>query len=137
MLNLKNKIQNRIYNYALANYKEINTEDMILGKGLFNARCYQNSVQSAIEDPKLTVYMCLCFDRKQPFLHFINKNTEDNKFIDNTLGWEYKFYNYRIIREITQEEYNIIWDVFDNTRKYIHKINTNWFERIFTDSTII
>lgn len=119
----------------MVHHIKIDRSDMLMGTGLFNYRCHQTSVQYAIDNPKAKVYMCLTIDGNQPFLHFINKI--GNKYIDNTLGYEYTDYEYRIIRKINKNEYHDIVDIFVKTRNHLFNINTNWLEKLLTNSTII
>jgi hypothetical protein len=100
----RKKIKKRIDKYCETNYEKISKENMIMGKGLFNQRCQLNAVQQVKENNANEVYMVLCSNEATyPFVHFINKN--DDKYIDNTLGWELDVYDYYIIRKIDETEY--------------------------------
>lgn len=70
-------------------------------------------------------------------MHFINKNS-DEKFVDNTWGWTYEFYDYYFLRELYESEYNNISDLLNDVRKIIYDINCNFIEKlIYKDYELI
>lgn len=128
----KNKIYKRILNYCDSNYTELSKEDMIMGNGIFNHRCHLNAVQEVKIGNADEIYLCVTFINGESFIHFINK--KDNKYIDNTLGWQYENYEYCIIRKIEDCEYNRINSILNNTKKHLFYSCTNWFERLLSNS---
>lgn len=122
----RKKIKRRIDKYCETNYEKINKDDMIIGKGLFNQRCQLNAVQQVKEHKANEVFMVVCLnDSTYPFVHFINK--VNDKYIDNTLGWEYEIYNYYLIRRIDGSEYKKINDILMNTKDVLLDLHSNTF----------
>ena len=114
----KENLMNRIARHCETMYTPINSYDMVLGKLLFNSKCHLNSVQAVKENKAKEVYFCVCVAKedKDVIVHFINKDNDD-KYVDNTLGWCYEAYNYYIVRKIEYYEYNRISDILNNMKK--------------------
>jgi hypothetical protein len=114
----KEKVINRIIRHCMTTYTPIDLDDMVLGDLLFNRKCHLNAVQRVKENKAKEVYLCVCIARESNdvIVHFINKN-EDDKYVDNTLGWCYKAYTYYIVRKIEENEYNNISDILANMKK--------------------
>lgn len=126
----KDKIIEKIRQYTVSNYYKINKEDMVLGEASFNYRCHLNSVQKVKESKADKVYLCMEVDRGDNFIcvHFIN-GTSDGKYVDNTLGWRYEQIDYYIIREVDESEYHDIWNLLDNTKKFLFNLYATWIDK--------
>jgi len=124
-------VQRKIKIYIKNTYAYLQLDDMVMGKGLFNRQCHQNSIQKANEDD-LDVYMAVSLhnddDDNDVFIHFINKD-KNNKYVDNTLGYQYKSYKYYIIRKININEYNKIFTIFLDYRKFLIDTQVGEFQR--------
>lgn len=107
---LKRKIRNNIAAGVIAdiNAKRIFEDDMISGKGLFNNRCHNNSVQIAYDD-YCDIVECVAITETEVILHYIN--IKNGKYQDNTLGWQYKYVDYYILREIDKNDYPKIGNI--------------------------
>ena len=113
----KSKVAARIKEYCQSNYNRVSKSKMKMGKGLFNNRCQLNAVQMVKDGLMKSVYSCVCIDDGDyPIIHFINLS-HDNKFIDNTLGFNYENYDYYIIRKIDESEFNDMNDLLMTTKK--------------------
>jgi hypothetical protein len=128
---MKNKIHNRIRQYALSHFTKVSTDDFILGEGPFNLKCHINSVQKVKEGKAAKVFMCFCVDKTNDShcIHFINQ-LDNGKYQDNTWGWTYYQCDYYIIKEIILDEQEHIWDSLTDIRQAIVKLNSNWLERL-------
>ncbi|MEQ6355190.1 hypothetical protein ABNX05_11225 [Lysinibacillus sp. M3] len=115
----KSKVAKKIKTYCQVNYDKVSKSKMRMGNGLFNHRCQLNTVQMVKEGLMKSVYLCICTnDEDYPIVHFINLSN-DNKFIDNTLGFDYESYDYYIIRKIDESEFNKMNDLLMDTKKML------------------
>lgn len=120
----RNKIKSNIDKYCLVNYEKLNKDSMELGEGLFNNRCQWNAVQQLEKGKFKEVYLCICMnDSEYPIVHFINK--KDGKYVDNTLGFKYREYDYYIIRKIDSSELHKTNDILYDTKKLFIKMFSN------------
>lgn len=116
----------------------IRLDDFILGEAPFNNKCHKNSVQKFKEDKSQKVILCYAFDKGDyQCVHFINKNV-DGKYVDNTWGWIYKYYDYYFIKEVSEDECDTIWDLLSDTKKSLINVNCNFIEKmIYGNENII
>ena len=127
------KIHQKIKKYILANYSKINKEDMVLGEGIWNRRCHLNSVQK-IKDPSnsevVKVWLCVFIDinYNEINIHFINQ-LYNKKYQDNTLGWQYTYCDYYLIKEVDISEFYAIGELLENTKDSLWNLHSNWFDR--------
>jgi hypothetical protein len=123
----KKRIKRNIEKYCDLHYEKINLNQMELGSGLFNQRCQMNALQQVKEGKMKEVYSCICFnDSHYPVVHFINKDDKD-KFVDNTLGFEYEFYKYYLINRIDDSQFNNMNEILMNIKESVFKACSNWF----------
>lgn len=123
----KNTILQNIRQYVISNYQRINHEDMTMGNCYYNRRCHINSVQKVKEGKAEKVYSCIAIDKENKnniVVHFINQ-TKEGKYIDDTWGWVYETWDYYLIREIKESEYNTIWNILNDIKKTLIKQNSN------------
>lgn len=125
----KDKILEKIRQYVVSNYYKINKSDMILGELSYNYRCHLNSVQKVKEGKADKVYLCIEIDWDDDFVcvHFING--KGNKYIDNTLGWRYEQIDYYVIREVDESEYHDIWNLLNDTKKFLFNLYATWVDK--------
>ena len=125
----REKLLEKIKQYVVNNYYKVNKSDMILGESSFNNRCHLNSVQKVKEGKADKVYLCIEVDQTDGFMcvHFING--KDGKYVDNTLGWRYEQIDYYIIREVDESEYKDIWNLLDNTKKFLFNTYATWIDK--------
>lgn len=131
---IKKNIYKKIKRYIVCNTK-LNKDDFILGEAPFNSRCHLNSVQKVKENKAEKVILCYAIDKNSDFqcVHFINKNVH-GKYIDNTWGWMYEFYNYYFLKEVDESEYNDIGKLLSDVREKIYNANCNFVERLIYKS---
>lgn len=128
-MNYKEKVMNNIIKFCEAFYEPINKEDMVLGDLNYNRRCHLNAVQYVEENKAEKVYLvAIITDTNGVIVHFINQN-KMKKYIDNTLGWTYKKFNYYIIGEITSDNFQNVSDILINTKRYLVYENSNFLLR--------
>ncbi|MEC4565550.1 hypothetical protein L8C07_06290 [Paenibacillus sp. CMAA1739] len=136
---IKDRVKRKIATYVKANCKKIDPEQFVLGEINYTHRCHLNAVQKVREDKASKVFSCVAIDKDDNtivIVHFINQ-AHDGKYVDNTWGWMHELYDYYIIKEINEEEQNVIWRSLVNTKEMLFNLNTNWFERLFTSEQII
>lgn len=105
---------------------------MKIGNGLFNHKCHLNAVQEVKKGNMEEVYSCICFSESSfPVVHFINKDKE-GYFIDNTLGWQYKNFNYYIINKIDESQFNNIDKVLMDLKKMLlYNCSNSFINKLF------
>lgn len=126
----KRIIYRRIQHYAYANYKKLDPKDFVLGDLPYNERCHLNSVQKVKEGKAVKVFACYAYDRSNnsQCIHFINQ-LKNGKYQDNTWGWIYEWCDYYLIKEISTEEQQHIWDSLENIRETLVNLNSTKMER--------
>ena len=130
---MKDYIEAKRYNILKEFYgRKEDLLEVIHGKGLFNQRCHQNAVQMAYDDKSndTGVVMCMCFSKTCNcyFLHFINYHNDT--YIDNTLGWCSKRYDYYRLRKLTEPEYDGIIILFVKWKDWIKNNVIPWYLRL-------
>lgn len=123
----KDKIKKRIIEYVKTNYQRIDKSEMELGNLVYNYMCHMNAVQYIKTGQADEIYLCVYVEDNWPTVHFINK--KESKYIDNTLGWRYEQLDYYIIKKVSEDEYNNIWDLLKSTQRSILELNSNWLLR--------
>jgi hypothetical protein len=126
----KSDIYNRIQKYCISHFQKLNPEDFVMGEIPLNSKCHLNAVQKVKEGKAVKVFSCYTFDRSNnsQCIHFINQ-LADGKYQDNTWGWMNQWSDYYIIKEITSEEQEHIWDSLVDTRNSIVNMCSTKFER--------
>lgn len=111
-------VKNKIKKYIKNKHDKIQVKS---GNGMFNFMCHANATQYAIKHNEKEIILCICINKHgTPFIHFINKNV-DGEYIDNTLGFWSKTMEYYLIKNISEDDYFNIEDIFTNYRKYLRK----------------
>lgn len=123
MLKLKTKYKNNVLaaiaDYCKVNFRLLPKEKFKLGQGIYNLKCHMNTVQKVKEKNAEKVLLCVIMNSSDdPIVHFINMDKSGN-YIDNTLGWEWEYYDYYLIKEINQDEFSYIGSVLLKTKKVI------------------
>lgn len=126
----KNKIIKSITDYVRMSYKKMDLKDFALGDCPFNYRCHLNAVQKVAEGNAAKVLLVIGIEDNYPVVHFINQ-LEDGSYQDNTWGWRYKQKEYYLIREVSPNEYDTIWNVLGDAQRSLVHLHSNWFERWF------
>jgi hypothetical protein len=134
---LKTKVHKKIRDYATSQYAKLNNKEFILGDMPYNFRCHMNSVQKVKEGKAKKVLMCFIIDRSDnsQCIHFINQLV-DGKYQDNTLGWLYEQTDYYLIKEISPDEQEHVWDSLQDIRKALVEINGSWADKNIFKSKI-
>lgn len=120
------KVRDRIYDYVKTNYTKINKDDFELGQIYYNRRCHLNAVQAIHENKASKVFLVVATEKenyKNIIVHFINQ--ESDKYIDNTWGWTHKKWNYYIVREIDESEFDNIDIVLTSAKKSLVDNHSN------------
>jgi len=95
------------------------------GKGSFNYRCFDNSVQYAKENKSTDVVMGITSGGGTTSLHFWN--IKNGKHIDNTLGYKSEYISYYQLRIIDPKDYDQIDVVFGDALDFFtEKFTTKW-----------
>ena len=123
----KEKVIKRIIEHIKANYQRIDKDQMKIGDSFYNYMCHMNAVQYIKNGKADEIYLCVYIENNWPIVHFINK--QDDKYIDNTLGWRYEQLEYYIIKKVSEDEYNSIEDLLSNTQKSLVESNSNVIAR--------
>lgn len=132
----KDKVIKKIIEYVRTNYTYINFEDMQLGDSYYNYKCHLNAVQYVKQAKADEVYLCVYVEDGWPIVHFINKTGD--KFVDNTLGWQFEYIDYYIIRKINSDEYKCITDILVQSQRTLNRLFTNVFtRRLFNIKSIV
>ncbi len=108
------KTQNLIVSEVFNSFEKIPKDQFNIGSSFFNQQCHRNSVQHAVMH-KSEVYMCWTLhDGQCPVVHFINKL--NGSFQDNTLGYEFEYLDYYMIKKIDKSEYEDIRNILRDYR---------------------
>lgn len=118
-MNIKDKlIAKRIKQYCSTHLELLDKKDFELGMYMGNYKCHFNAVQKATEDSKNSVILVMSIgDNEQPIVHFINKRGK--KFIDNTWGYQYQWFDYYFIKKVSPKEFETIYEILANTKEEI------------------
>jgi len=98
-------------------------------QGLFNFRCFENSVQFATDSEKpLRIFECIYIDAgDHPVMHYIVQDGDEYQEV--TIGWRAEYLEYYLIREVPKDDWKFIGSIFNsNTDYWLHEF-TNWFDR--------
>jgi hypothetical protein len=120
----KDKICDRISSRLRASHERIYPKPT---QGLFNFRCFENSVQYCLDSKKdLKVFEVIYID-EYPCLHYLVKDKND--YLEVTIGWRAEHVEYYLIREVPKEDWIYIGSIFNNSLKFWYMEYTNWFDR--------
>lgn len=123
----KNHLIEKIKVFCRAQYKLLPSEDFKLGEGHFNRKCHMNTVQKIYEKKAVKVHLVVIFSSTiDPIVHFINED-ENGEFVDNTIGWEWEFYNYYYIKEVSKSEFDGIGYLLTDTKEMLFDQVSNKF----------
>lgn len=119
------KTPERIYNFALSHYKQIQPDKMIDADfALSNSACHFNAVAAARAGRADKVWLVWA-GRKSGVIHFIN--SKDGKFFDETWHDDKDKSCYWIIREVKPHEYDDVYNILVTTKKsLISAFGTPW-----------
>lgn len=111
-------------------YKRISTDEFTMGDAPYNYMCHMNAVQHVKDGTAEKVIACYAIDTtdNSQCIHFINQ-LSDGKYQDNTWGWRYRQFEYYLIKEVSKEEMEHIWNVLNDLKKDFVFQNSNWLER--------
>lgn len=119
-------IQTRLREHVKSRYNRITVTPK---QGLFNFRCYWNAVQYSHDHPETSVVEVVYLDEGYPVLHYINKHKESGEFYETSMGYLAKQFDYYMIRDVPEDEYDNINNVFiDACDAWLYQF-TNWFDR--------
>lgn len=126
----KSDIYERIQQYCISHFQKLSPEDFVIGNSPLNSKCHLNAVQAVKEGKASKVFSCYAFDRSNntQCIHFINQ-LSDGKYQDNTWGWLHEWCDYYLIKEISSEEQQHIWDSLIDTKVSMFNVCSSRFER--------
>lgn len=102
-------IRERVYHFAVTNYKLIDSKDMIYATlSLSNSSCHVNAVAAKRAGRADRVWL-VWGGGKEGCVHFIN--SLNGKFFDETWHDYNLNQQYRIIREVKESEFEDIYDL--------------------------
>jgi len=135
------RIKSRIYDYVVANYPKLEDDRFVLGDMPYNYKCHYNAVQKVLEGKADKVYACIAIhkrDWQDIIVHFIN-GTQKGKYQDNTWGWVHKHYDYYLVKEVKEDEYDNVVDILGGLKEMLIQLNSNAMLRklLRIDSSII
>jgi len=128
-------IHKKMLKYIQENYILLSPNNFKMGDIIYNQRCHLNAVQNILENKSKSVHLVVTYnknDDEMPFIiHFINKD-ENDKWVDNTWGWCYKFYDYYYIKEVKETEFDTIGNILRDTKKeFLNKFSNKILNEIF------
>lgn len=126
---INTKAQDIIKEFTKNTYKKIK---VVPGKCRYNYKCHLNSVHDAIVKKDKKVAMCLCIQRGEVYIHFINYH--NGKFVDNTLGVWSATNDYYFVRWIKEDEFFEITSIFISFRGFLQR-QLPWWIRITNTET--
>jgi len=123
---IRNKLQANLADYVMGRFMRIEVEPM---RGMFNYRCFDNSVQYQHEFPETSVIEVIYLHDDTPILHYINYDPVSKKYLETTKGHQAKHFKYYYIREVPADEYDYIGSMFDKAVDSWTRQFSNWFHR--------
>ena len=134
-MSTKKRAQKRIFEH-LYNTRSPHKAESV--QGMFNYKCFHNSIQYATEND-LKVVMGIVVDNHNPILHFWCED-KDGKYLEVTLGYLAENLSYYPMRVIDEERYSMIEGIFSDAVDYWTVTFTSRFERMilnFNDERIV
>ena len=125
---LDDDIRLRVKNHILAKYQRIDIVKPV--RGMFNYRCHENAIQYAFENPGMKVIEVFQVELSGAHLHYINQN-EHGEYLETTLGWKSRLYEYYYVRELVPDDYDCIGWIFDNVVDTWSKEWLKWYHYLF------
>jgi hypothetical protein len=120
------KIHDRVVEYIRSRHSLVDVKPK---QGLFNFKCFYNSVEFARLNPEYSVVETICIENGIPILHYINKHIETGELYETTLGYQAEYNEYYIIRDIHKNDHKFIGNEFDRSLDaWLHQF-TNPVER--------
>lgn len=123
---LKTKAQERLLRYVRTRHELIKPEPTL---GLFNFRCFENSVEYVRRYPELEVVEVIYVDGGEPILHYLNFDPANGKYLETTLGWRADHLEYYFIRKVHKEDQRYIHNEFDRALASWNEQFLGWFAR--------
>jgi hypothetical protein len=113
-------------------YERINVSP---GKIHYNYRCHLNAVHYARKkkDKKLALVLYRENNSEHYSVHFVNYHNK--VFVDNTIGYWAKSYEYRFIRWVNENEYDSVMHILSDTKRVFIDKGT-FLEKLFGDLSI-
>lgn len=98
-----------------------------------NRRCHENAVHDAVAANQDKIVMCLAISKTNhaPFIHFVNYDSQLNKYLDNTFGYWTKNYDYYLLREVPKEDFDRILTIFTDYKKVLKSYLPFWMKLFF------
>ncbi len=125
-MSYEQRVQRRLVAYVRSMHEQIKVKPTL---GLFNFRCYENSVEYVRRYPELEVVEVIYIENSQPILHYLNYDPEKKEYLETTLGYRAEYLEYYSIRTIDKADYRYMATEFDRGLDVWLKRFTNWFER--------
>ena len=125
-MSYEQRVQRRLVAYVRSMHEQIKVKPTL---GLFNFRCYENSVEYVRRYPELEVVEVIYIDNGQPILHYLNYDPKEKEYLETTLGYRAEHLEYYRIRTIDKADYRYMATEFDRGLDVWLNRFTNWFER--------
>lgn len=103
-------VREQIKTYIRSRYERI---DVTPCQGLFNYKCFLNSVQYAEENEGHGVAEVMYVSDGWPVLHYLN--TKDGEYLETTLGFLARNIEYYFVRKINPCDWRYIESEFDRS----------------------
>ena len=120
----KTKAQERLIRFVRTRYELIKPEPTL---GLFNFRCFENSVEYVRRYPELEVCEVILIDGGEPILHYLNFDPSNGKYLETTLGWRAEHLEYYLIRKIHKDDQRYIHGEFERALLSWKEQFVGWF----------
>lgn len=121
---IKLKAQEKLLRYVRTRYELIKPEPKL---GLFNFRCFENSVEYVRRYPELEVCEVIIVDNGEPILHYLNYDPANGKYLETTLGWRADYLEYYLIRKIHKDDQRYIHNEFERALQSWKEQFLGWF----------
>lgn len=123
------KIERAVWVAATQQYRtRIAMSDKCDFMAMLNHRCQYNAVHAVKAGLAKSVIECLQVDHGQATAHYINQ-LEDGQYVDYTLGWLYRNSDYRIIREVPENEYQECGEALTALKERLCRGYITWVDR--------
>ena len=112
--------------------KELSEIKVIAGECRYNYQCHKNSAHVAEINGDDFLVVCIYIDDNFPIIHFLNYDSINGEYVDNTLGIHTSMYKHYLWKKVHKKDFYKMDNVFFNLRQEITK-SLPWYLRLFSD----
>lgn len=122
----------KTYHKKIRDYSDVNYQiiDVAPGECHYNYKCHMNAVHIAWRDehPQIAMVTYRAKGTMRPCVHFVN--FVDGKFIDNTIGEWSRRYEYRLMRMVSDAEFEDVDTLLGDAKTFFRNLSSP-LERLF------